>query len=167
MSLAAVEQAALADARAEAEAIRNAASEHLEQVVAGARAEADELVARHRARIDQLAQLEEHRRLAEARAQARAMVLEARRSLLDEVREAARAAAKRLVVEDPRFGALIQRLSSDARERLAPGGPVQLSASPDGGVIARAGSLGIDYSIRAQVDRCLETAAGQLERLWR
>jgi len=164
MTLEAVQEAAVADASAEADAIRRGAHERAEQVLAGARAEAAALLAERRGAAERLADLEERERLAQARAQARATVLRAQQAMLTEAVAAVRSAAHRLV-EDRRYRQVVEQLAADARERLPD--PVEIVRVPAGGFIARAGSRQIDYSLDAQVDRCLAAMADELERLWR
>lgn len=166
MKLAAVEDTALSAAHAEAERIRSAARERAEQLVDDAIAEAAALQARWRATAEQLADIEERRRLAEARAQARAEVLRAQWSVRTQAVAAAHAAARGLV-GDSRYELLLDRLSQDARSRLSGDGPVQLVASPGGGFVAQAGTREIDYSLHTQVDRCVQSMAHELELLWR
>lgn len=166
MTLHAVHDFALGAAATEADAIRRAARERAEKIVADAQGEAAALIAQRRAAAERLADLEERERLAEARAEARATVLRAQRSVLVEARSAVQAAVRRLI-DDPRYDRLLKRLTADARERLAPAGPVRITAVPDGGLVARAGSREIDYSLDAQADRCLQAMASDVERLWR
>ena len=94
-------------------------------------------------------------------------MLQAQRSVLRDATEAAHAAAGRLVGE-PRYERLLERLVAEARERLDANGDVRADPCCGG---RRGGSRGqppaVDYSLRAQVDRCLEALAGELERLWR
>jgi vacuolar-type H+-ATPase subunit E/Vma4 len=165
VTLAAVEDIALSAAHAEADGIRRAARERAEQLVDEAMAEAGALLAHRRATAEQLADLEDRSRLAEARAQARAKVLRARLSLRVQAIAAAHAAARGLTA-DPRYERLLDRLSRDARSRLSGDGPVQLATCLDGGFVARAGTREIDYSLHTQVDRCVESMARELERLW-
>jgi ATP synthase (E/31 kDa) subunit len=161
-----LKEAADDSAREEAELIRRAARERAEQTLDQARDEAAALRDRRHAVAERLADLEERARLAEARSEARATVLRAQRSVLIDATAQAHAAAARLV-DDPRYGPLLERLAADARERLAPIGPAQVSILPEGGLIARAGNCQIDYSLAAQVERCLEAMASELGRLWR
>jgi vacuolar-type H+-ATPase subunit E/Vma4 len=165
VTLATVEDAALATASADAEAIRRAAQERAEAIIDQARAKAAALIAARRAAAERLADLEARERLAEARGEARATVLRAQRSVLLGAKSAAHAASRRLV-DDSRYDRLLERLAVDARERLAAAGPVQIVRLPEGGQVARAGSREIDYSLGAQVDRCLDAMASELERLW-
>jgi vacuolar-type H+-ATPase subunit E/Vma4 len=165
VKLAAVQSAALRGAEEEADAILRAAHERAERLLAEARAEADALIAQRRAAALRLAEREERERLARARAAARTVVLEAQRVILDEATTAARATVRSLV-DDGRYQRLIERVSADARARLAGAGTVEVAAASEGGIVARAGSLQLDYSLDAQTDRCLQAMAGELERLW-
>jgi vacuolar-type H+-ATPase subunit E/Vma4 len=166
VTLAAVRDGALGSAHEEADAIRRGAQERADQLVADARAEADALVATRRAAAQRLADQEEGAQLARARAAARVSVLKAQRAVLDEAAAAAHTAVRNLA-RDRRDASLIERLSADARARLAGHGTVEVIAAPGGGVVARAGSRELDYSFDALTDRCLQGMAGELERLWR
>ncbi len=166
MTLAAVGDAALTAAAAEAEALRGTAQARAEHLLASARAEAASLVARWQALGERLAEAEERDRLARARADARETVLRAQEFVLIEAIEAAHAAARQLR-GDRRYKRLERRLAADARERLSAAGPVQIVPAPEGGFLARGGSRQIDDSLNAQVDRCLEAMAGEMEVLWR
>ena len=165
VTLDALEQATLLDAREHADAIRSAAEARAQALVAAAQADADALLAEQRAKAERQAQLEERRQLALARADAHGLVLHAQRSVLSEAKAAVHTAAQALR-EDPRYAHLLARLEAQARARLASAGAVQVASTPDGGLIARAGSLQIDHSLHAQVERCLRGLAGELQRLW-
>jgi vacuolar-type H+-ATPase subunit E/Vma4 len=166
MKLEVVQEAALAQASAEAEALLRAARARTEGMLARARDDAAALVAERRAAAERLADLEERQRIAAARTQARTTVLSAQRSMLLEATASAHANARGLA-DDPRYRAQLERLAADARARLAGDGPVTLTEAPGGGFVARAGSRQLDYSLDAQLDRCLASMAGELERLWR
>ena len=166
MTLAVVQDATLGGAGAEADAIRRAARERADRLLAETRDEATAVIARRRAAAEQLATAEERERLGRARAAARATVLEAQRAILVEASVAARAAV-RGVVGDPRYEPLIERLSVAARERLAGTETVEVVPAVGGGVIVRAGSRELDYSLDAQTDRCLQAIGDELEGLWR
>jgi len=163
--MAAVEQAALAAARADAQVLLSAARARAAALLAAARVEGAALLDERRAAAGRLADLERQMTLAAARGEARAIVLGAQQSVLADATTAAHSAARRLV-SGPRYGRLVERLTADARERLENLGPVQIVAAPGGGVLARAGSREIDYSLDVQVDRWLEALPEALERLW-
>lgn len=166
MTLAAVRDGALGSAREEADAIRGAAHQQADRLLVDARAEADALIAARRAAAQRLADQEEAAQLARARSAARGTVLKAQRAILDEAAAAAHTAVRNLV-RDRRCAALTDRLSADARARLAGHGSVEVIAAPGGGIVARAGSRELDYSFDALTDRCLRAMAVELERLWR
>ena len=165
MTLASVQRAVGAGAEAQAQALREAARRRAEEITEQARAEAAALVAARLAVAQALADLHERERFAQARARARATVLDAQSAVLSEAVSAVRAAVQSLC-GDPRRERLLERLALDARERLAPAGPVSITAAGDGGLVARAGSLSIDYSLQAQVDRLLDAMANELAGLW-
>ena len=166
MTLVAVQDAALVAARANADTLRSGAAERAGALLAAARSDALAMVDQRRAAAERLADQERQAGLAEARAEARSIVLRAQQSVLADATAEAYAAARRLV-SDPRYEPLIKRLTVEARERLSPAGTVVIVAAPGGGLLARAGSREIDYSLDAQVDRSLEALSGELERLWR
>jgi hypothetical protein len=147
-------------------AARNGAIAAVRELELHARADAASLIERRCAAAERLAALEARDRLAEVRAHARATVLRAQQGVLSEARASVHAVVRELV-GDPRLDRRLERLAADARERLADAGPVELTQTPDGGFVARAGSREIDCSLRAQVDRCLDAMAAELEQLWR
>jgi len=165
-TIAAVRDLELRVAAEEAEAIRRAGDGRAEVIIAQAHAEAAAVIERRCAAAERLAEREARDRMAEGRAHARGTVLRAQKSALTEARADAHAMVRNLA-GDPRLNRLLERLATDARERLAPAGPVELTEAPDGGFIARAGNREIDCSLSAQVDRVLDSMAGELERLWR
>jgi len=166
VTLVAVEEAARATAQADARALVEAARASAAALLATARAQSAALIQERRAAAERLADLEREMTLAAARAEARTIVLHAQQSVLADASTAAHAAVRRLV-SGPGYGGLVERMAADARERLQRAGPVQIVAAPGGGIVARAGSREIDYSLDAQVDRWLEALPDALERLWR
>lgn len=165
-SIATVRELELRVATEEATAIRRGGEDRAEEIVAQARAEAAALIERRCAAAERLADLQARDRVAEARARARGTVLRAQQSVLSEAHASAHAMVRDLI-GDPRLNRLLERLAADARERLAPVGPVELIEAPDGGFVARAGTREIDCSLGAQVDRVLDAMASEFERLWR
>ena len=150
----------------EAETIRRAGDGRAEVIIARARAEAQALIEQRCSAAERLAEREARDHLAQARAEARGAVLRAQQSALTEARVSAHAAARELA-GDPRLSRLLERLAADARERLAPAGPVELTDAADGGFRARAGNREIDCSLGALLDRVLDSMAAELQRLWR
>jgi vacuolar-type H+-ATPase subunit E/Vma4 len=166
VTLEAVVDAALRAAREEAGAIRRGAERRAAEVLADARSEAARIVERRGLAAERLAQEERRERLAEARAQARAIVLGAQRSVLDDAAAEARAAAGALA-RDPAYRRLQDALAAEAKRRLRGADTVELVPAPHGGFVARAGNRQIDYSLDAQIARSLEAASAEREPLWR
>jgi vacuolar-type H+-ATPase subunit E/Vma4 len=166
VKLDAVHDAALAEALADANEIRRAAHDRAAEVLSNARAEADALVHDRLEAAQALAESLARGELARARGAARATVLHAQRTVLNEAIAAARDRARGLT-GDPRYERMVARVTAEARARLAGGGEVSIARAPSGGVIARAGSRGLDYSLDAQIERALESVSSELEGLWR
>lgn len=167
MTLESAQLAVLADAARRAERLRRGAEQDRAQLLAGARAEAEALLARRLAIAERLAERERRERLAEARADARRVVLRARRTVLSDTSQAAHAAARELA-RQPVYAKLMAVLSAEAKERLStPTEHAHVARAPGGGIVARAGSREIDYSLDSQVNRCMQSLSAELERLWR
>ena len=164
-TLDAVRDAALATTSAETEAIRRTGETRRAQHLLEARAEANEIVSRRRAASEQLAAVEERERLAQARAEARGTVLRAQQAVFAEATESARRAAAQLI-DDPRYERVLVSLEADARRRLEQFGRVRIVPAAGGGFLAQAGSRDIDYSLDAQLQRCLRSMASKLGDLW-
>jgi vacuolar-type H+-ATPase subunit E/Vma4 len=159
-----VRGALLAEARQEAERLERQAADRAATQVAEAEEQVEELVGRARSEGGAAAELEAATELALARRRARALVLEARRAMYDEVRRKAHAAAQGLRAE-PRYGDLVERLASRARQRLGAAAEVEFDPT-EGGVIARLGNRRVDYTLPALVEHCLAVHAIELDRLW-
>ena len=167
MTLESAQLAVLADAARRAEQLRGRAEASRARLLANARAEAEALLARRLATAERLAERERRERLAEARSEARRIVLRARRAVLADASSAAHAAAHELV-RDPAYAQLVKALTAEVEERLStPATRARIEAAPSGGLLARAGSHEIDYSLDAQVDRAMRAMSSGLERLWR
>lgn len=161
MNLEPLRASLLALARAEARSALEAAHREAGERRAAAGVEAAELIRRATAERDAAAGAARAGRLLQARRDARAIVLRARREACDELRAAARSAAAGLRADDGLRG----HLAAIAREQL--GNEAELVEPPEGGVIARAGERLVDYSLPAMVDRCLTGLGAELEELWR
>lgn len=167
MSLESAQLAVLAHAAREAEQLRRHAQESRARLLADAHAEAQALLAQRLAIAEQLGERERRERLAEARSEARRIVLCARQAVLTDAHRAARLAAHELM-QEPAYAELMRALTTEAQERLStPAERARVAAAPGGGLLARAGSHEIDYSLDSQVDRCMQTMPDELERLWR
>ena len=59
---------------------------------------------------------------------------------------------------------MTEQLIDDARLRL--GEDVEITAAPDGGIIAHAPGRQIDYSLSTQVERCLAQLDDEVAALW-
>jgi vacuolar-type H+-ATPase subunit E/Vma4 len=153
---------------AETEVARRRAQvdEACERRLAEAQATAREVTEQGRLEGVQAATRESLRRRAAANRRARELRLAAERALLDELRLRARQAALQLRV-DPRYGDLLERVSQVARSQLGADTEVVVDPPDIGGVLARAGSTSVDYTLPALVDRAIAELDGQLETLWR
>ena len=154
----------LAQARAEALALVEAARSDAGDAQAAAGAEAGALIRAAASEREAATGAARERRRQRARREGRAIVLRARRAAYDELRVAALAAAADLLVQ-PGYPALRERLAAAARARLGP--HAEVAEAPGGGVLARAGDRLVDCSLHAMVERCLADLGGDLEELWR
>lgn len=155
MNLEPYREALLQDARARAGAMREDATRDAAARAAEARERADRMVAE--ARVDGEASAEratavEHVR---ARRRARGAVLEARRDVLERLRRAALEAAM-AARSEPAYEALLERLSTLARDQLGPDARLVVDPPDAGGVIAEADGRRVDYTLGALVDRILD-----------
>jgi vacuolar-type H+-ATPase subunit E/Vma4 len=141
------------------EPVRNALREAAEKQAAGfrdssareaaalldaAKAEAAAILAVAAAEGEAEARSETALRSARARRQAHELVLAQRNALRTELHRQVRHSAVELT-RDPRYPELMARLKEQCRELLGPDASV--SESPDGGVVAEAGSRRLDLSL--------------------
>jgi hypothetical protein len=165
MSLTSARDALLEDARrASAEVVARAESDARERVDA-ARREAAAILTRARAEGEAEGREQAARTQAGERFSARLHVLAARRASYDALLERARDAALALR-DDPAYADLLDRLCAAARADLGP--EAQLSVDPPGlgGVVARAGSREVDYTLVALAERCVADLGAKAARLW-
>lgn len=162
-ALAPLEERLLDDARAAASAIMAEAREKADALVTEAEEEAAGIRAAAAAAGEEAARSEVALRSARVRRQAHETVLAARNELRLEVRRAVRRRASTLV-EDPRYADLLERLRERARAVLGP--DADLIESPEGGLVAEAGSRRLDLTLPTLADAALEGAAGQVAGLW-
>lgn len=133
--------------------------------LAEAREEARTLVMQGRREGEEAAMQERLRRRAVAGRRAREVQLEARRSLVDRLRRHALAAALDLKT-DTRYPRLLDRLSATARAQLGADAVVELDPAGAGGLVARADRRYVDYTLPALVERAIDDLDGSLEALW-
>lgn len=133
--------------------------------LAEAEARAKALVKQARLEGERAAAGEALRRRSVGRRRARELRLRAQQALLDEVRTRAREAALALS-EDPRYPELLERLRRIAIAQLGSEAELEIDPPSVGGVIARAGSVRVDYTLPALAERTLEALNGELELLW-
>jgi vacuolar-type H+-ATPase subunit E/Vma4 len=165
VKLAALEQALLADAEAEAKRAEHEAETAARERLADAEARARALVEQARLEGERLAAREGARRLGAARRRARERRLEAQRALYEEARAKAREAALALR-DDPRYPELLERLRRAAIAQLGTDAELTVDPPDRGGVIARAGAVQADYTLPTLADRALDASGTELKRLW-
>jgi len=85
--------------------------------------------------------------------------------VLEEARARAREAALGLR-ENPGYPELLERLKRTAIAQLGSEAELEIDPPSVGGVIARAGSVRVDYTLPALAERELEALDGELEGLW-
>ncbi len=166
MNLGRLRSSFLAAAAEDAERTVAAAEEEQRARLAATQRHAAEIVATARAAGEADARVEGARTIAAARRRARTVTLAARLELYEELRRQALAAAAQLRTK-PSYIPLLQRLERAARADLGADAVVELDVGEAGGVIARAGSRIVDYSLTALVARCVDALGERLEELWR
>lgn len=159
-ALAPVRQALRAAAQKQAAELRDAARRQADALLDAARAEAEGILAAAVDEGEAAARSETALRSARARREAHELVLAQRSSLRHELHRRVREAAVRLT-SDPRYPGLVTRLSEQCRELLGPDSTV--SESPDGGVVAEAGSRRLDLSLPVLAEISLASMPGASE----
>lgn len=162
-ALAPVRSTLLASAQQQADALAREAAAQAQSLLDDARREADRIRSDAVAQGEAEARSEAALRSARARRQAHEAVLtrrnELRMALQRQVAEAAAA-----LRSDPRYPDLVARLTAQGRAVLGPGASVE--ESPDGGVVAVAGSRRLDLSLPALAAGALEAMTPELSALW-
>jgi vacuolar-type H+-ATPase subunit E/Vma4 len=153
--------------QAEAEAARRRAEVEAERErrLAGAQAEASSLVEQGKLDGRLAARQESARRRGAARRRAREALLGVCGAMYGELRSRARTEALELR-SDPGYRALLDRLVEAARAQLGPEAEIETDLPYVGGVLGRAGSRSVDYTLPALADRALEELDGEVEMLW-
>lgn len=147
--LAPVRDALLADARADAEAVRERARGAVAEVIAAAESEAEEI--RSRAHEEALEQAKDLQEAAEshARRRAREVELRAGREAYDGLVESARRKAQALLDDPAMRDSLAELVRRTANPDAEPG--VEVSRTPDGFVATRPGRR-TEFSLTALAD---------------
>jgi cell division septum initiation protein DivIVA len=165
MSIDTARDALLDDARRQAEDIVEAGERDARERLGAAQADADALVARARAEGEAAGRVDAARVLAAQRFAANLQVLGARRASYDVLRAQARDAALALRAE-PGYADLLERLAAAARRELGPGADLTIDPAGRGGVVARAGSREIDFTLVVLAERCVERLGSKAAALW-
>jgi len=149
-------------ANKQAAELRDDARRQVEDIVASARAQAAQTVAEAVAAGEKAARTAAALRSSRIRREAHELVLEARSSVLAELRRQLRSRSLELQ-GDSRYPALLESLANQCLSLLGPGAKV--STSPDGGVTAEAGSRRLDLSLPVLAELTLESLPRERE-LW-
>jgi vacuolar-type H+-ATPase subunit E/Vma4 len=157
-----VRKALRTTAEKQAAELRDGARRQASVLVDGARAEAAGLLAAAAQEGEAAARSEAALRSARARREAHELVLAQRSSLRLELHRRVREAAVGLK-SDPRYAKLVTRLTEQCMELLGPDATV--SESPEGGVVAEAGSRRLDLSLPVLAEISLDSIPGARE-LW-
>lgn len=157
-----VRQALRSAAEKQAAELREDARRQASALLDAAKAEAAEILATAAMEGEAAARSEAALRSARARRQAHELVLAQRSSLRLELHRRVREAAAGLK-SDPRYAKLVTRLTEQCGELLGPDATV--SESPEGGVVAEAGSRRLDLSLPVLAEISLDSIPGARE-LW-
>jgi vacuolar-type H+-ATPase subunit E/Vma4 len=158
-----VRAALLSQAHSDAQTVLADARQRAEDDRATARARAAQILQAGRDVGEQQAGAAAARQLARRRRDARDTTLAAQRDLYDELRRRCHDAARALR-EAPDYPLLREHLTERARAAL--GQDASIRESPDGGVVAEAGSRRLDLSLPTLVDDELDRLGGKVRLLW-
>jgi vacuolar-type H+-ATPase subunit E/Vma4 len=165
MNLTTLRAALLAEAEDEAERLNAEARAAAKDRLVEAERRAAAFVAAAREEGEQAAVREGRRRLAAGRREAGELRLRAQRALLEAVRAGARDGALALR-EDRRYPRLLEQLEQAVVAQLGEGAELEVDPPGVGGIVGRAGSVGVDYTLPALADRALDALGGELTELW-
>ncbi|MET3945981.1 vacuolar-type H+-ATPase subunit E/Vma4 [Arthrobacter sp. UYCu512] len=157
-----VRRALRAAAEKQAAELRDSSGRQANELLADARAEAAEILGAAAKEGGESARSEAVLLSARVRRQAHELVLAQRNSLRLELHRGLREAVRGLT-SDPRYTGLMDRLTARCRELLGP--DVVVSTSPDGGVVAEAGSRRLDLSLPLLAEMTLD-AMPEVSELW-
>jgi len=166
VNLGPLREAALEQARADAEAALGEADRRAAETLAAAEEQGDALVRRARAEGAAAAAIAGAHEEARARRTARALVLAAERQLYDELCRRADEEAFALRGSDA-YRALLEELSAAARRQLGSGARLDIDPDGVGGVRGSTNGRSVDYTLHSVVDRALDRLGARTEELWR
>jgi cell division septum initiation protein DivIVA len=149
-------------AEKQAAELRDDARSQASALLDAARAEASAILSTAAKEGEAAARSESALRSARVRREAHELVLAQRSSIRLELHRRVREAAAGLA-SDPRYAQVMERLTEQCRELL--GRDATVSESPDGGVVAEAGSRRLDLSLPVLVEMTLDSMPGASE-LW-
>jgi len=147
-------QALHAAAEKQAAEIRDVAGRETLALLASARAQAGQIVADATRDGEEAARSQAALRSSRVRREAQELVLARRSAVLAELHRQLKARASALQ-EDPRYPALVTGLTEQCRTLLGPS--ARVSASPDGGVVAEAGTRRLDLSLPVLAELALDS----------
>jgi len=162
-SLSPVRGSLLTAAQQEAAEIRRDASEQALALMDAARRDADRIREAAAEEGAATARSQAVLRFAGVRREAHETVLARRNALRLELHRQVRQSAVALRA-DPRYPRLLARLTEQGYALLGPDATV--AESPEGGVVAEAGSRRLDLSLPALADRTLESMTQEVSALW-
>jgi vacuolar-type H+-ATPase subunit E/Vma4 len=162
-ALAPVRSKLQAQAEAEAHTTLDQARDQAGRIRAEARARAAGILADSRAEGEEQARAAVAARVVRRRREARDVVLSVQRDLYDELRRASRDAAQALR-DSPDYPEILRRLTEGAVAAMGQAAAVQ--ESPDGGIVAEAGSRRLDLSLPVLAEREVDRLGAEVERLW-
>jgi vacuolar-type H+-ATPase subunit E/Vma4 len=150
-------------AEAEARTTLDQARRQAGRIRSEARARAAGILADSRAEGEEQARAAVAARVVRRRREARDVVLSVQRDLYDELRRASRDAARALR-DSSDYPEILRRLTKRAVAAMGPEAAMQ--ESPDGGIVAVAGSRRLDLSLPVLAEREVDRLGSEVERLW-
>lgn len=165
MAIDTARDALLDDARRQAHDIVEAGDRDARERLDAAQREGDTLIARARAEGEAAGRADAARALAGERFAAHLKLLAAQRASYEALLAQARDAALALR-DEPDYPDLLQGLAAAARHDLGPGAELTIDPPGRGGVLARAGSREVDYTLVTLAEHCVERLGAKAAALW-
>lgn len=161
-ALAPLRQALRTNAKEQAAEIRDGAGREAAGLLASAREQAAAILAEATQAGADEARSQAALRSSRVRREAQELVLAQRNAVLAELRRRLKERVSTLQ-DDPRYPALVARLTEHCRRLLGPS--TRVSESPSGGVVAEAGTRRLDLSFPVLAELALDSMPGESE-LW-